>query len=720
MADVAICGADDEKRDNGQRVSTVGSRLETRDYWHTIMASRISRRDLARAGCAALMLTASGRPGQNAHAAGPAQGTQPNAHSWHPGLFPEMIVKSWFQEDLAEGEVGSWRSGGVKPVAAVQAEPSLCPTKLPNNGGVLFEKGTKQALTWPADNDAPYLHRWWLVIARCDSAANADAKNVSVLCVNGAEGGSVHRQPRVCFRPSIGTFVSQVDDGKIKSEEGKCSTDFGGWNVMVGYRRGFVMQAVVNGVKTAGQTIYALAPNRMKSQSFMGDVNNPMRADVAIDCVIIGQSELDDSLIDMLIGWGMWRVGRQSDLPNDHPYRQIPPLSVDANNKPARYAFDSASWESWAAIGNERYAHRGEAAPPIRGYTTVFFDDFESNTVVDDSKGAQASIWYAPSSLANVGVDANAQRISASPSSYVHDTANHTLALRLLYKGRWRTGAFSSVNNNGQGRCWGKGIFEIRARFPKIAAPRPGFFPAFWAYGREHLFWRTRNRLETDFWEYDGLNGAYINISQHVHKPTLGYADPHIAPHGIHRKIAGYPVDPSNGFPATIDIYDGEFHTWYAQIEDDYSYFVIDGWEVARVPTSPELAAKKYIMVDFAYDQNKGRAQPDPSQTYDMVIDYIRVRQSETDLARVPPGFSALPTLSGRASPSQALTVVPNVIASQIECLWYRDGVPIVSNTGTGYEPGSRDIGHKIRCHVRAVSLLGQPEAWTPESETVR
>jgi hypothetical protein len=78
-----------------------------------------------------------------------------------------------------------------------------------------------------------------------------------------------------------------------------------------------------------------------------------------------------------------------------------------------------------------------------------------------------------------------------------------------------------------------------------------------------------------------------------------------------------------------------------------------------------------------------------------------------------------LPVFSGEASPVQELTVVPNVIASQIECLWYRDGVPIVDETGTSYELSSRDTGHKIRCHVRAVSVLNQPEAWTPESETV-
>ncbi|TGV37780.1 hypothetical protein EN811_26720, partial [bacterium M00.F.Ca.ET.168.01.1.1] len=82
------------------------------------MTNRISRRDLARGACAALLLTASGRPGRDALAAGPEQGSQQKGQLWHPDLFPEMIVKSWYQEDLAEGEVSSWQSGGVKPVAA--------------------------------------------------------------------------------------------------------------------------------------------------------------------------------------------------------------------------------------------------------------------------------------------------------------------------------------------------------------------------------------------------------------------------------------------------------------------------------------------------------------------------------------------------------------------------------------------------------------------------
>ncbi|RWD52849.1 MAG: hypothetical protein EOS25_00360 [Mesorhizobium sp.] len=684
------------------------------------MTHRISRRDLALAACAALVLTASGRPGRDARAAGPVQSSQPKAHSWQPGQFPEMIVKSWFQEDLAEGEISSWQSGGVKPVAAVQAELSLRPTKLPNNGGVLFKKGTKQALTWPVDKDAPYLHRWWLVIARCHSVNNTGADNVSVVCVNGAEGGPVHRQPQVCFKPSAGTFVSRLHDGKLKSEEGQYSTDSDDWNVMVGYRRGFVMQAVVNGVKTAGQAIHALKPNLMKSQSFMGDVNNPMRADVAIDCVIIGQSELNDAQIDKLVGWAMWRAGRQADLPDDHPYRKSPPSAVDASDNPARYAFDSQAWASWAAVDTRtNQAHRGQAAPDISGYTTVFFDDFETNTIVDDLTGAQSSGWFAPTHLTNIGGDAKAQRISGTPSSYIHDAESHTLSLRLVHNKVWRTGAFSSVNNNGQGRWWEKGIFEIRAKFPKLSAPRPGFFPAFWAYGKEHLFWRTRNRLETDFWEYGAEDGTWINISQHVHKPALAYPDPQIAAADVRRKIAGYPIDQSNGFPNAIDIYDGEFHTWYAQIEDNYTYFVIDGYEVARCPTTPELAAQKYIMVDLGFRSGRGGVLPDPSETYDMAIDYIRVRQKESDLAEVPAGFARLPELSGSASIGSTLSVQPNVPASHLEYLWYRDGVPIVGATAATYKLNARDAGHRIRCQVRALSLLDQPEAWTAEADVV-
>jgi beta-glucanase (GH16 family) len=636
---------------------------------------------------------------------------------WHPDDFGEMIVKSWYQEDAAEGDVASWRSRGIKPASATQSDPALRPVKLDNNKGVLFKKGVKQALTWPVDTDAPYLHRWWMVIAGCD-LASANSRDASVLCVNGAEGGPSYRQPRICFKSQQESLVSELNDGQFKVEGGRCSKNFSDWNVIVGYRRGSMMQAVVNGVQSEGQTIYGLAPNRARSLSFFGDINSPMSADVAIDCVLIGQSELNDAQIDKLMGWAMWRIGRQSALPDHHLYRRSPPRETDKSDEPARYIFNVGAWTAFHNA--DRFSNRGRPAPAISGYETVFFDDFIDNTVVDDLKGEPSSNWYAPTHIVGVGVHAKAQRRSDLPSCYVHDPASHTLALRLLHRNGWKTGAFSSVNNNGQGRFWSKGIFEIRAKLPGLPAPRPGFFPAFWAYGREHFFWRTRNRLESDFWEYDGLDGTYINITQHIHKPTLGgYSDPGILTKDVRYKIAGYRLNSSDGFPRAIDVYDGQFHTWYAQIEDDYSYFVIDGLEVARVPTTPELAAPKYIMVDFAYDKAKGRAALDVSQAYDMVIDYIRVRQTIADLQKVPTGFAALPVLSGKAAPGNTLTVMPETTARHIEYRWYRDGVPIIGELGASYLLQKDDSGHKIRCHVRALSLLDQPAAWTAESEIV-
>lgn len=639
---------------------------------------------------------------------------------WHPELLPERVVRAWYQESIPAGEVSEWPSGGVKPTVAAQPEPGLRPTKLPDNRGVLFRRSERQALVWSVEQDAPYLYRWWLVIARCAGQDVPPGEEVPVVTVNGADGGPGYRQPRVAFRPGESRIVAQFNDGQFKTEGGRCSPSGEEWTVIVGYRRGYLLQVVVNGEKSAGQELRGIAPNLAKSQSFMGDVNAVMPADVAIDCVIFGQGEPDDAFIERLTGWAMWRIGRQSELALNHRYRTAAPAAAD-DVEPTRFAFDARAWTAWTLAAQAgRYSHRGKAAPSTAGYSTVFFDDFVVHSVVDDLSGAPGSVWYAPTHLGNIGANARAQRVAARPSSYVHDARNHTLALRLLNENGWKTGALSSVNNNGQGRFWGKGIFEIRARFPAIPTPRPGFFPAFWAYGREHLFWRTRNRLETDFWEYGGFEGAYININQHVHRPTLmALNEPGIIAKDVRYKIAGYRADGSNGFPRTVDIYDGEFHTWYTHVDDDVTYFVVDGLEVARVPTTAELVAPKYIMVDFALDATKGGAVADPAQTYDMVIDYIRVRQKESDLEKIPLGFSALPSLAGVATPGSRLTVNPNTSAGHIEYLWYRDGTPVADANGASYLLRAGDKGGKIRCQIRALSLIGQPEAWTQESETV-
>lgn len=658
----------------------------------------------------------------------PAEEPPPPPPVWQPADLPEMLLKAWYQETVPEGEVAAWNSSGVKSASAAQATQASRPTRLPANGGVRFAKGASHSLTWAVDTDTPYSTRWGLVIARGDLSNNPAVTAGVVASINGiASGSNFGRQPVVYFNATNNTVVVQSyhASGASFSLSAPCSPLLADWNIILWYRRGWSIGCSVNGVRATPIEFKGWAPNNVSAVSFMGLQNSagapiagPM--DVAIDALLLGQGELTDGMIDILEGWAAWRVGRQDVLPANHPYKAAAPAPGAATPQvPARYAFSQSAWDTWAAIDNAtKFAQRGQPAPAIAGYATVFFDDFLTNTVVDDQAGGAGSLWFAPTWLTTVGVNAQAQRPAATPSSYVHDGAS-ALALRLLYNSGWRTGAFASVNNNGAGRWWGKGIFEIRCKFPALPAlNRPGFFPAFWAYGREHLVWRTRNRLEQDFFEYDGLDGSWINSTVHVHAGSIPFTSPEIRATDTSDKVCGYPVNPTTGFPATIDIYDGEYHEWYWQIEDDFTYVVLDGREVARVPTTPELRAPKYLLVDWAYDTNKG-AVAVQGETYDMTIDWIRVRQKETDLALVPVGFSARPSIAGTLTVGQPLTATPNTTAGTLEYRWYRDGVPLPAALASTYVLQAEDAGHTLRVHVRALSLVNQPEAWSASTGVV-
>lgn len=635
-----------------------------------------------------------------------------------------MIVTSWYQEDVAEGLVATWASGGIKPKTANQANAALQPTKLANRRGVMFSVGTTQNMQWATDSDAPNLHRWWIGIARCNTSLITGGNTVIVANVNGASGGATNCQPAMYFlaNTKLSSIISDSTASRFVSVD--CSSDVETWNVLVGHRRNGIHHAWVNGVAGTSVPHHSWSPNNSGGTlSFFGNWFSNSKSDMAIDCWITGQSELSDDQVDKLVAWGMWRCGRAADLSGTNPYKTALPVTVD---DPYRYyEWDSAAWDAWVASITTRYDHRGEAAPAITGYSTVLFDDFINHSVVLDLAGEESNIWFAPTWLNVVNVMASAQLPSATPTSYVHDAVNHTMSLRLLYSAGWKSGAFMSVTKQGaQGRTWkGATIFEIKAKFRKNGVDggfvAPGLFPAFWSYGIVHQMWRTRNRIETDFLEYDH-NGDFINTTQHVHSGHLLFSDPGVSTTNPSQGIADFYVrtatDPD--ISGTIDAYDGNYHIWYMQIEDDYTYVVLDGEEMTRVATSQELSAEKYIMCNLAYSTPSHGSAALTTDTYDMCIDYIRVRQKEVDLAVVPAEFTARATLSGTAMDGEALSVTPNT-TGQLTYRWYRDGVPLVGQILSAYTLTADDIGHKVRCHVQNFSYNTRPYSWTAESATV-
>jgi len=381
---------------------------------------------------------------------------------WTPFLFPEMVSFAFMQEDLSEGAVNSWVSRGVKPKTATGIA-----TKLSASNGVQFAKGTTQSLSWGADTDSQNLNRWGVAIARVDLNANPGAGSAGELMplnIHGNPGNLFHRQPRLLFF-NDGDFHIQIHDGQSFTSLKDAQLGNNTWNVIFWHNRGWQLHGWINGVKQTPIPFKGWAPNNTKAQSWIGGGGATLSANLTVDCVIAGQSELNDAQIDKLVGWAHWRVGRQDLLPSDHPYKNAAPTGdPDPNDNPTRYVHNSATWDAWAAVPSDT-RYRGNPPPALddgqgNDYKRVFFDDFITNTIVDGVMGAPTDSWYSPTHLVGINADAKALSSAASPDCYPHDPVNHTITLRMQEtapsNGQWRSGAFSSVNQSGKGRWWSK------------------------------------------------------------------------------------------------------------------------------------------------------------------------------------------------------------------------------------------------------------------------
>jgi hypothetical protein len=650
----------------------------------------------------------------------------------------EAISVAFMQEDVQPGSITSWTSRGFRSKTATTPSGVGAMTRIANYGGVSYAKGATQYLSWPVDVHAHLLNRWGLVIARSDLANNPNQSDIQVGAIHNINSGA-GRQPFIHFTSSEGNrFNAQLVDTTFRTAGQTCSQDYSSWNVLVWCRRGNYLHAWVNGVPATPVEIGASLANNVSSISWLG-TNVAGKADTAIDCFILGQGYISDDFAKKVSAAGMWRVGLQENLPVDHPHRLTPPTFSD-DDMWDRYEHDQADWDAFSLGSNgnsasapstdpTRYANRGQAEPAHTGYVPIFFDDFLENTLVGaqhDPSVGRARNWYAPFEInpgANVNVNALNATLTDGHGCYVHDGSG-TGSVKLILKysgGAWRSGSFASTDRMGEGR-WLKCPFirEMKFRF-NVPSVVGGFFPAFWGYSN-HWLWRTRSLTEFDDWEADGLDSSWLNVTAHVHDPvapgtfvkddgTIYYGD-------LAEKIAGYPLNATFQYPATMDWYDGEWHVITSKVEEDFSYMYVDGYEVVRYPTPKALKEPINTIIDFAYRASSGAANT--AESYEMEIDYVKFMKPASSLAVVPAEFTARPTLSGTFAVGQTITCVPNITASQIDYRWYRsDGTAIIGHTASTYVLTSAEAGLGIMANVKAWSLKDAPEAWTATSANV-
>lgn len=673
----------------------------------------------------------------------------------------EAHLTSFFAEDAAVGPVSTWTSRGFRArtaTAAVGEEPSRASASAP----IRFTGGQPHRLAWPggdgnpSEPDATVSHRWGYFIVKVAPSAN---EYVYVGSINGLSGNPQGNQPFTYVKGAAQKLGVQWFDTTFRFVDGpmEAASDTA-YQFLVWHHRAGKLYANINGVWQAPVNFTSGLWNNVGAPSFFGaykDPNTGVTGTVAatLDLLAwgIGQNEISDDVADKLVGLVARYAGREALLTSlGHPYGATPPVLTEADFG-SRFVHDDAAFQAFIASdgqGNNnlppgdpgltaRFAHRGElVGNKLDGLVPVFFDDFLSNTLVDNAAGEIGRNWFAPCDInpgANVNVAASNQRIT---DTNAYQQSGSDIIVRMYNVGAgWKSGSFASVNHTGNGRTWKYPMYrEARCKFVMPVTGQAGGLWAGlpWSYNRDKYFWRTRSTIEYDDMENDGVTGgeAFHNVTLHVHNPDYpgSFTAEGVTTIDRFEKLVGYNVTAVNsGRPADLNWWDGQYHTIGTLVLEDYTYGFLDGRETFRTPTPPMMKEELSLILNWALRDPSRTPAINASQAYDMVVDYVKIMQPPSVLAVVPAaGFTARPTLSvsgGSYVTGATVTCTPNAVATRSAQLlyeWYRtDGSPIAGQYGPTLVLTGNEIGKGVRCRVRNVGVVDQPSAYTADSVNV-
>lgn len=651
---------------------------------------------------------------------------------WGIDIFPEWISTACLQEDAQVGKVSALSARGIRPKDVTQSNAELTPARSGLRSGIEFAANSGQYLVMPAERDARWNYRWCIFTFRIDASSGKDEQTM-LLDVNRGNG-PCKSSPKIWYNKKSGLNIQYVGlnagglDRRVMTST-DIHADGKTFNVVVcGIRYG-QMYAVVNGREL---TTTKPQPDRYSgdmvydTDTMLGSTQNGNCA-WACDALVFGLTEPSEAMVRKMTGWAAHRLEFADQLPTGHPYRYKRPV-LDAEDFPDRYVHDDEKWMAWGASlkGSDKREHAGQLPLKVPGFERVFYDDFRAKRVTDSTSGA-GDLWMAPGFNTAVGGDAPLVPASKKPDVYPYDAQDQKQTLSLVKQGtKWRGSAFYSVNDMGYGYTWkGPKIFRIRCMFPKLDQKDVGggLFPAFWSYDPDFLFWRTANRIECDWFEFDGKNARWYNgVSTHYHYAHINniFAK---NPKSYQRfKVySGELTEEKSKIPGGLYFWDGDYHTWEFVIDDKMFYVNVtikdqsgkDQWvEVCRTLTSPTYLQRLDLQLDYALKAKQGLPKDDSRQ--DFVVDFVEVLQKTRQLDHVPDAFAAKPQILGHPLAGSTVTCRANVKdVTDIRYYWFADGYPLTygpSNTCT-ITPDLK--GKPIRCMVKAVGALNMPEAWT-------
>ena len=542
---------------------------------------------------------------------------QVSGELWQPEALGERVWLAWRAEDVPPGPVTTWtdRAGGV---VAEQTDPELQPQKLPS-GEIEFVGGTKN-LVIPRQKRAFMAHRAVMMLFRAD-LDSPTTSNGTLFHINGL-GGPFTRQPAIAYSTDE-VDVQWRDPSSPNSNGFGDLGDASDWHCIVSRRVDGVHFASLDGrPEIATGTEICLGRNKTREKGLIGD-HRPRTISWAVDCIYLLQDELTQEDAEKLMGWAMWKRGVQSRLPDNHPYRDRPPLWNAADQEPP---FVESSPQEWSAIEafwddeniNSELQQAFRTPLDLAGYDMVFEDHFTSMSITDEVTGTGP--WWSPVHNAATG-KARTGRVDDDPPVFLQSGSELTIRMQKDDRG-WSSGVFTSVNLNGKGNTWKYGYFECRAR----ATAGNGFaaWPAFWVKSVNEFFRLTESRLELDV--YEGYNSDPDGHHQAYHNwPAARVIDGRIAQH---RSVGNYTGLTASKMGQAVNLFDNEYHIYGMMVDESWIKFYFDNEELARFATPVEARQDLFILVDLALLPH----QADKAEgVYEFVIDYIRVYQERQE-----------------------------------------------------------------------------------------
>ncbi|MBB4526530.1 UNVERIFIED_ORG: Ca2+-binding RTX toxin-like protein [Rhizobium sophorae] len=252
-------------------------------------------------------------------------------------------------------------------------------------------------------------------------------------------------------------------------------------------------------------------------------------------------------------------------------------------------------------------------------YNISFQDEFNTLSVAAD--GSTQATWYSgvhsPFGVASFTSGATPY----NPFS-VDEGALHIKMQQV--DGQWQSGILQSVNASGLGFAQSYGYFEIKAAFPSGI----GAWPAFWLLSEGG---EAKPRVEVDVVEAYAADPDGHHTTLHFRPGTN---TPDVTEHEWASDYTGMPTS----------LFDSGYHTYGTMITPDWIITYMDGVELARTAANKYTSGPYYMLVDLAMTTSAGA---DPTQVYDMQIDYVRAYADPRYTAQYVIGTSGADFLNG-------------------------------------------------------------------------